>query len=76
MLRGVRLSTGGGGSSGNGQTGAGGLTQVLASLPRVSGAWGSGRVLQSRLGTVLLTDDGRLIFGAVGPDLIYQAAAR
>jgi len=48
---------------------------VLASLPTVKGSWGSGKLLSGTLFSVLLTDDGRLLIGAVGPDQLYQAAA-
>jgi outer membrane lipoprotein-sorting protein len=41
----------------------------------VSGAWGSGRVLRTKLFSALLTDDGRLFVGAVTPDVLTQAAA-
>ena len=43
-------------------------------LPRVDGEWGSGRLLTSRLFSALLTDDGRLLVGAVEPGLLEQAA--
>jgi len=52
------------------------LSAILGSLPAVSGDWGSGRLLQSALFSVLITDDGRIIAGAVAPDLLYQAAAQ
>ena len=45
-------------------------------LPAVSGDWGSGRLLQSALFSVLITDDGRMIAGAVAPEQLYQAAAQ
>ena len=48
---------------------------VDRSLPQVSGDWGSGRLLQSALFSVLLTDDGRMIAGAVAPEQLYLAAA-
>jgi outer membrane lipoprotein-sorting protein len=51
------------------------LAAVLSRLPKVSGAWGSGRLLTSSLASALLTDDGRLYVGAVAPDLLYAAAA-
>ncbi|MGE5828373.1 MAG: LolA family protein [Micromonosporaceae bacterium] len=56
--------------------GPGGLNigALLAQLPRVSGAWGSGRLMQSRLVSVLLTDDGRLLVGAVTPQRLTDAA--
>ena len=49
---------------------------ILDQLRRVSGSWGSGRLLSSRLVTVLFTDDGRMIAGAVPPELLYAAAGR
>ena len=52
------------------------LNAILGALPAVSGDWGSGRLLQSALFSVLITDDGRIIAGAVAPDLLYQAAAQ
>jgi hypothetical protein len=59
----------------SGQGGENGVAGLLAALPKVSGAWGSGSLLSSRLFSVLLTDDGRLLVGAVTPDRLYQAAA-
>jgi outer membrane lipoprotein-sorting protein len=47
----------------------------VESLPRVSGSWGSGRLLESRLFSALLTDDGRLLVGAVDPERLYKVAA-
>jgi len=52
------------------------LEGLLASAPRVRGAWGSGRLLRSHLLTVLVTDDGRVLAGAVTPELLYAAAGR
>src|SRR5262249_5247327 len=48
---------------------------LLAGLPVVSGSWGSGKLLRSSLLTALITDDGRLLLGAVAPDKLYAAAA-
>ena len=48
---------------------------MLAALPKVSGGWGTGSLLTSRLFTVLVTDDGRVLVGAVSPERLYQAAA-
>ncbi|MEI2766880.1 MAG: hypothetical protein V9F82_14545 [Dermatophilaceae bacterium] len=48
---------------------------LLGALPRVSGAWGSGRLFEGTLVSAVLTDDGRLAVGAVGPDLLYAALA-
>ena len=47
---------------------------VLGDLPKVSGDWGSGRLLSGKLFSVLLTDDGRVIAGLVTPERLYQAA--
>ena len=47
---------------------------LLDSLPRVSGDWGSGRLLSGKLFTVLLTDDNRVFAGAVSPERLYEAA--
>lgn len=52
------------------------LTRVLTSLPRVSGTWGTGRLLRGTLFSVLLTDDGRVAVGAVSPERLYTALAR
>lgn len=50
-----------------------GLQQILNGLPRVKGAWGSGRVFSGPLFSAVLTDDGRVAVGAVVPDLLYTA---
>ena len=65
-----------GAPSGRGSAGAADLGAILGSLPAVSGDWGGGRLLQSALFSVLITDDGRILAGAVAPDLLYQAAAQ
>lgn len=51
------------------------LGALLSTLPRVSGTWGSGQILKSKLVTALLTDDGRLLIGAVTADRLFQVAA-
>lgn len=48
---------------------------VLDSLPQVEGAWGSGRLVTSRLFSVLLTDDGRVLVGAVDSATLERVAA-
>ncbi|NES31730.1 hypothetical protein GCE86_02910 [Micromonospora terminaliae] len=50
------------------------MAKVLGGLQRVSGDWGSGRLLTGRLFSVLLTDDGRVLAGLVRPERLYQAA--
>jgi outer membrane lipoprotein-sorting protein len=52
------------------------LAGVLNSLPKVSGSWGSGHLLKSSLFSALLTDDGRLLVGAVAPETLYAAAGK
>jgi len=51
------------------------LDAILRNLPTVSGTWGTGRLLQARLFSVLLTDDGRVLVGAVTGQRLLQAAA-
>lgn len=67
-----------GGTGGSGGPGAGigaSLEAVIAQLPAVSGEWGSGRLFEGTLLTVVLSDDGRVAFGAVVPELLYSALA-
>ena len=49
------------------------LQAYLAQLPEVSGSWGSGRLLAGTAFSVVITDDGRVAAGAVGPELLYDA---
>jgi outer membrane lipoprotein-sorting protein len=51
------------------------LGHVMQSLQKVSGTWGSGRLLAGSLFSVLLTDDGRVAVGAVTPQTLYDAVA-
>jgi outer membrane lipoprotein-sorting protein len=46
----------------------------VQNLPPVRGPWGNGHLLTSRLFTVLFIDDGRVLAGAVPPQMLYQAA--
>lgn len=48
---------------------------ALTTLPRVSGTWGHGRLLESALFCALVADDGRVFVGAVDPPALYVAAA-
>ncbi|MFI7641203.1 outer membrane lipoprotein carrier protein LolA [Nonomuraea sp. NPDC049400] len=50
------------------------VDSVLKSATPVSGAWGSGKLIKTKLVTALLTDDGRLLVGAVTPEEITKAA--
>ncbi|RLK22601.1 outer membrane lipoprotein-sorting protein [Micromonospora sp. M71_S20] len=60
------------GRAGNGSTAD--PAALLGKLPKVSGDWGSGRLLTGKLFSALLTDDGRLIAGAVTPERLYEVA--
>jgi outer membrane lipoprotein-sorting protein len=48
---------------------------LLESLPRTTGAWGSGRILSGTLLSAILTDDGRIAIGAVAPETLGAALA-
>ena len=52
------------------------LRSLLDSLPAVSGAWGTGRLLSTSLVNVVLTDDGRIAIGSVTEDRLYAALAK
>jgi len=62
----------GSGSSASQSTAALGIL-VRAATP-VSGSYGSGRIIETSLLTVLLLDDGRVFAGAVTPAVLEQAA--
>jgi hypothetical protein len=47
---------------------------LMASTP-VKGSWGSGRLLQSALVSVLITSKGQILVGAVTPSVLYADAA-
>jgi outer membrane lipoprotein-sorting protein len=69
----------GGAGSGTGSgsgPGTDSMSRVLRALPAVSGSWGSGHLLKGTLFSALLTDDGRLVIGAVAPDALYSALGR
>ncbi|MGC5016386.1 LolA family protein [Streptosporangium sp. DT93] len=42
----------------------------------ISGPWGSGQVVRTKLVSALLTDDGRLLVGAVTPEKLSEAAGQ
>ncbi|WP_101789052.1 LolA family protein [Nonomuraea indica] len=50
------------------------VADLLKKATPVSGPWGSGRLISTKLVTALLTDDGRLLVGAVTPEEITEAA--
>lgn len=49
------------------------LQSMIAGLPEASGAWGSGRLLETNLLSAVITDDGRYAAGAVAPQKLYEA---
>jgi outer membrane lipoprotein-sorting protein len=70
-----------GGPGGSGIPALGGGTgaivgALLQSGKRVSGPWGSGRLLRTSLLSVLITNRGRILIGAVTPGVLYQAATQ
>ncbi len=74
----AKLPAGQGNTQAPGSTTSGGpdaLGRILGGLPRVTGAWGSGRLLEGTLWSAVLTDDGRVAIGAVPPAGLYAALA-
>ena len=51
------------------------LMKLVTLLPPVSGSWGSGHLLAGTAFSALLTDDGRIVVGAVTPEGLYAALA-
>ncbi|WP_237706817.1 LolA family protein [Kribbella flavida] len=50
------------------------LDQLLANARTVQGSWGSGKILTSKMVSVLITDDGRVLTGLVTADTLAAAA--
>ena len=71
-------ATGGPKSSGSGLNGDTGevLNALVKSATPVSGSWGSGRLIKTSLISVLITNNGRVLVGAVTPQVLYSAAAQ
>ncbi len=51
------------------------LEGILGAIPKTSGSWGSGRLVDGTLFSAVLTDDGRVAVGAVAPERLYAALA-
>jgi outer membrane lipoprotein-sorting protein len=51
------------------------LGALVHSGTEVHGAWGSGQLVRTKLLSVLMTSDGRVLLGAVTPAVLYRAAA-
>jgi hypothetical protein len=68
-------TSGGSSKSGPADRGSSGSTmqQQLNALPKVSGSWGSGRLLSGSLFSAVITDNGRVAVGAVRPAQLYAA---
>jgi outer membrane lipoprotein-sorting protein len=62
-------------SSGSGEGGAAAAALMKTATP-VHGAWGSGRLLRTSLASVLITNSGHVLVGAVTPAVLYAAAAQ
>jgi hypothetical protein len=62
-------------SSGSGESGAMAAALMKSATP-VHGAWGSGKLLRTSLVSVLMTDNGHVLVGAVTPAVLYAAAAQ
>jgi hypothetical protein len=52
------------------------MQALLSAATPVHGTWGNGRLLRTTLFSALLTSDGRLLAGAVTPDVLYSAASQ
>jgi hypothetical protein len=65
VLRGVKLPAD-----------AGPAGQLLANARTVSGSWGSGKILTTKMVSALITDDGRVFVGLVSPDTLQAAATK
>lgn len=52
------------------------LQSLLLATKPVSGSWGSGRLLQTTLLSVLVTSSGQILAGAVSPAVLYADVAR
>jgi len=68
----------GAGPSGSGLSGDSGaiISALLRSATPVSGSWGSGRLVRTSLMSMLITNNGRVLVGAVTPQVLYQVAGQ
>jgi len=73
--------------AGPGAAGSGGLAALgvdtgsmfnvfMKTAEHVSGPWGSGRLMQTSLVSMLVTSNGRVLIGAVTPNVLYQAVTQ
>ena len=66
---------GGPAGGGSGETAAMLRTLIAAATP-VHGAWGSGQLLHTSLVSMLITNNGHVLIGAVTPAVLENAAAQ
>jgi hypothetical protein len=52
------------------------ISALLRSATPVSGSWGHGRLVRTSLLSMLMTSNGRVLIGAVTPQVLYQAAGQ
>ncbi len=52
------------------------ISALLKSATPVSGSWGKGRLVQTSLLSMLMTSNGRVLVGAVTPQVLYDAAGQ
>lgn len=71
---GVTLPSAGSADGRRGSGAAESMGALTRAMTPVSGAYGSGQVLRTKLVSVLLLDDGRMFVGAVAPSVLEQAA--
>jgi hypothetical protein len=69
-------AAGPGAGSGVGDDSGAILGALLKSATPVHGAWGSGSLLHTSLLSILITDSGTVLVGAVTPAVLYAAAAQ
>jgi len=75
VLRGVHPGAVASESQGANGGGNGMLQTLLDKSRRVTGSFGSGRVVRTALVSALLTDDGRVLVGAVPPSVLEHVAS-
>lgn len=69
-------SVAGGPASGGGAGNAAVAGALLKAATHVHGQWGRGRLLRTRLLSILITSNGKVLVGAVQPAVLYHAAAQ
>ena len=52
------------------------ISALVKSATPVSGSWGSGRLIKTSVISLLITNNGRVLVGAVTPQVLYSAAAQ